>query len=77
MEILRKTTQRNVFAQGADRYMLYTFRSIHQTSESRTLDLVGLQIGLEKLSGVRVHLLTPMSLPDKFPDKVLAEAQLV
>ena len=40
-------------------------------------DLARLQIELESLLGVRVHLLTPGFLPSTFRDKVLAEAQPV
>jgi len=38
-------------------------------------DLGGLQIELESLLGVHVHLLTPADLPPKFRARVLAEAQ--
>jgi len=38
-------------------------------------DLGGLQDELESLLGVRVDLLTPADLPQKFRAKVLAEAQ--
>ncbi len=40
-------------------------------------DLGGLQIELEELLGVPVDLLTPGDLPEKFREKVLAEAQPV
>lgn len=40
-------------------------------------DLGGLQGELEDLLGVKVDVLTPNSLPDKFRDAVLAEAQPV
>lgn len=39
------------------------------------IDLGGLQDELETLLGLRVDLLTPGDLPQKFRDKVLAEAQ--
>jgi predicted nucleotidyltransferase len=38
------------------------------------LDLAGLQIEIEARTGVKVDLLTPMSLPLKFRQKVLDEA---
>jgi uncharacterized protein len=40
-------------------------------------DLGGLQMELEELLGVRVDLLTPGDLPEKFRGKVLAEARAV
>ncbi len=40
-------------------------------------DLGGLQIELEELLGVPVDLLTPGDLPEKFREKVLAEARAV
>ncbi|MGO9459348.1 MAG: nucleotidyltransferase family protein [Rhodomicrobium sp.] len=40
-------------------------------------DLGGLQMELEELLGVPVDLLTPGDLPEKFREKVLAEAQPV
>jgi hypothetical protein len=41
------------------------------------LDLVGLQIEIEVRTGVKVDLLTPKSLPLKFRQRVLDEAQPV
>ncbi|OOH90640.1 nucleotidyltransferase [Pasteurellaceae bacterium 15-036681] len=38
------------------------------------LDLCGLQIELEDLLGIRVDVLTPRSLPEKFREQVLQEA---
>lgn len=38
-------------------------------------DLGGLQLELEELLGVPVHLLTPGDLPKKFRDQVLAKAR--
>jgi predicted nucleotidyltransferase len=38
------------------------------------LDLAGLQIEIEGQTGVKVDLLTPMCLPEKFRQRVLAEA---
>jgi uncharacterized protein len=40
-------------------------------------DLGGLQDQLQTLLGVDVDLLTPLDLPERFRDKVLAEAQPV
>jgi predicted nucleotidyltransferase len=49
-----------------------------EPSESTTLlTLAGLQIDAERLLGVPVSVLTPNSLPPKFRDRVLLEAQLV
>ncbi len=41
------------------------------------LDLAGLQIELEARTGIKVDVLTPKSLPEKFRRKVLEEAQPV
>ena len=41
------------------------------------LDLGGLQDELQSLLGIRVDLLTPGDLPQKFRAKVLAEARSV
>ena len=41
------------------------------------LDLAGLQIEIEGQTGVKVDLLTPMCLPEKFRQRVLEEAQPV
>jgi predicted nucleotidyltransferase len=40
-------------------------------------DLGGLQMELEELLGVRVDLLTPGDLPERFRERVLSEAQPV
>ena len=40
-------------------------------------DLGGLQMELEELLGVRVDLLTPGDLPERFRERVLAEAESV
>jgi uncharacterized protein len=41
------------------------------------LDLAGLQLEIEARAGVKVDLLTPSCLPEKFRQKVLEEAQPV
>jgi hypothetical protein len=41
------------------------------------LDLAGLQIEIEARTGVKVDLLTPKSLPLKFRQRVLEEAQTI
>jgi len=46
-------------------------------SGATLFDLGGLQVELEELLGVRVDLLTPGDLPEKFRERVLAEAQSV
>jgi len=38
-------------------------------------DLAGLELALESAIGIRVDLLTPGSLPQKFRERVLAEAE--
>jgi uncharacterized protein len=38
------------------------------------MDVAAIQVELEKLLGVSVDVLTPKALPDKFRDRVLAEA---
>ena len=45
--------------------------------EATLLDLGGLQIELEEMLGVRVDLLTPGDLPERFRAEVLAQAQPV
>ena len=41
------------------------------------MDIAAIQVELERVLGVRVDVLTPKALPDKFRGKVLAEAEPV
>jgi predicted nucleotidyltransferase len=47
---------------------------IDPTSNTSLMDVAKIQVELEKLLGVAVDVLTPMALPDKFREIVLAEA---
>ena len=47
---------------------------IDPTPETTLMDVAAIQVGLEKLLGVSVDVLTPKALPDKFRHIVLAEA---
>ncbi|HHW7507559.1 TPA: nucleotidyltransferase family protein [Mannheimia haemolytica] len=48
---------------------------VDTTSKTTMLDLCGLQMELEELLGIRVDVLTPRSLPEKFRQQVLNEAR--
>lgn len=48
---------------------------VDPTDETTLFDLARIQGGIEALLGVPVDVLTPNSLPDKFREQVLAEAQ--
>jgi predicted nucleotidyltransferase len=50
---------------------------VDPSPKTSLLDLAGLQISIETQTGVKVDLLTPGSLPLKFRQRVLAEAQPV
>jgi len=50
---------------------------VDPAARTSLLDLAGLQIEIEIRTGAKVDLLTPMSLPVKFRQKVLEEAQPV
>lgn len=43
--------------------------------QTTMFDLCGLQVELEDLLGIKVDILTPMALPEKFRQQVLAEAK--
>jgi predicted nucleotidyltransferase len=47
---------------------------IDPTQSATLMDVARIQVDLEKLLGVRVDVLTPKALPDKFRGLVLAEA---
>ena len=59
-------------AEGSDLDLLFD-----PLPETTLFDLGGLQGELEDLLGIKVDVLTPNSLPDKFRAAVLAEAQPV
>lgn len=48
---------------------------VEPTAKTTLLDLCGLQIELEELLGIKVDVLTPRSLPEKYRRQVLEEAQ--
>ncbi|WP_409500511.1 nucleotidyltransferase family protein [Mannheimia glucosida] len=48
---------------------------VDPTPKTTMLDLCGLQMELEELLGIRVDVLTPRSLPEKFRQQVLNEAR--
>jgi hypothetical protein len=47
---------------------------IDPTAETSLMDLARIQNRLEELLGMRVDVLTPMSLPESFRSRVLSEA---
>lgn len=47
---------------------------IDPTSETTLMDVAAIQVELERLLGITVDVLTPMALPEKFRNLVLAEA---
>lgn len=48
---------------------------VEPTEETTLFDLARIQAEIEALLGVPVDVLTPRALPEKFRDRVLAEAQ--
>ena len=50
---------------------------VDPTNETTYFDLGGIQYELSELLGLRVDVLTPGSLPERFKQKVLDEAQRV
>ncbi len=50
---------------------------VDTTPKTTMFDLCGLQMELEDLLGIKVDVLTPRSLPEKFREQVLAEAKLL
>lgn len=48
---------------------------VDTTAKTTMFDLCGLQAELEDLLGIKVDVLTPRSLPEKFRRQVLAEAK--
>lgn len=47
---------------------------VDPTPETTLMDVAAIQVELERLLGVTVDVLTPRALPDRFRDRVLAEA---
>ena len=45
--------------------------------QTTLMDIAAIQVDLEKMLGIRVDVLTPKALPEKFRGAVLAEAELV
>ena len=50
---------------------------IDPTAETTLMDVAAIQVELERLLGLRVDVLTPKALPEKFRNMVLAEARVV
>jgi predicted nucleotidyltransferase len=50
---------------------------VDPSPKTSLLDVAGLQMEIEQLVGIKVDVLTPRALPQKFRDRVLAEAQPV
>ncbi|MDE2368758.1 MAG: nucleotidyltransferase family protein [Burkholderiales bacterium] len=50
---------------------------VDPTPETTLMDVAAIQVELQRLLGVSVDVLTPMALPDKFRNTVLAEAMPV
>ena len=50
---------------------------IDPTPETSLMDVAAIQVELESLLGVKVDVLTPRALPEKFRSSVLAEAMPV
>lgn len=50
---------------------------VDPTSETTLLDIARIKSTLENLLGVRVDVLTPKALPERFRNRVLAEAEPV
>lgn len=48
---------------------------VDTTPKTTMFDLCGLQMELEELLGIKVEVLTPRSLPEKFRQQVLNEAK--
>ncbi|WGE90676.1 nucleotidyltransferase family protein [Actinobacillus genomosp. 1] len=50
---------------------------VDTTPQTTMFDLCGLQVELEELLGIKVDILTPRSLPEKFRQQVLSEAKVL
>ncbi|EXI62315.1 DNA polymerase [Mannheimia granulomatis] len=50
---------------------------VDTTPKTTIFDLCGLQMELEELLGIKVDVLTPRSLPEKFRQQVLNEARVL
>lgn len=47
---------------------------VDPTPETSLMDVASIQVELERLLGIRVDVLTPRALPEKFRQQVIAEA---
>lgn len=47
---------------------------VEPTAETTLMDIAAIQLELERLLGITVDVLTPNALPEKFRNKVIAEA---
>jgi uncharacterized protein len=63
--------------QGADREGSDLDILIDPTPATSLMDVAAIQVELEQLLGIHVDVLTPRALPEKFRNRVLAEAQPV
>lgn len=50
---------------------------VEPTADTSLMDIAAIQVEAENLLGVRVDVLTPKSLPNRFRERVLREAQPV
>lgn len=50
---------------------------IDPTPKTSLMDVAAIEIELEEMLGVAVHVLTPKALPEKIRSKVIAQAQPV
>ena len=50
---------------------------VEPTPETSLLDIAKIQVGLERLLGVRIDVVTPRALPDSFRNQVLESAVLL
>ncbi|MDD7544379.1 nucleotidyltransferase family protein [Actinobacillus porcinus] len=62
-------------AKGVDREGSDLDILVDPTPKTTMFDLCGLQVELEELLGIKVDVLTPRSLPEKFREQVLREAK--
>ena len=47
---------------------------VDPTPQTTLMDVAGIQVELERLLGIRVDVLTPQALPEKFRQQVIAQA---
>lgn len=80
LAISRQFAVENMRVFGSVSKGLYTDKSdldilVDTTPKTTMFDLCGLQMELEELLGIKVDVLTPRSLPEKFRQQVLNEAK--